>query len=230
MAAGRWEAAGSRAREALEDLCRAYWFPLYVFVRRRGYPAEDAQDLTQSFFLRLLETGGVASADPARGRFRSYLLGALKHFLANEWQRAGARKRGGGVTTLHLDALDPESRYALEPALPRDPDAAFDREWAQETTVRALARLRAEWEARGKGALFEALRGSLTGEEPARSESAERLQMTEGAVKVAVHRLRQRYREILRALIAETVADPDDVEEEMRHLVAALRRTQGFSV
>ncbi len=224
MAAKADEASQTHARKALEELCRAYWYPLYAFVRNRGYSSSDAQDLTQSFFTRIIETGGFASADPERGRFRSYLLGALKHFLANEWHRAQAQKRGGGVTFLELDALDPEARYALEPAQSTDPDARFDREWAQELTARAMEELRAESKASGKGELFEALKGSLIGEEPARSETAARLGMTVGAAKVAVHRLRQRYREILRAEIAETVSDPSDIDDEMRYLVAALRR------
>jgi RNA polymerase sigma-70 factor (ECF subfamily) len=217
------EASQTDARKALEELCRAYWYPLYAFVRDRGYSSTDAQDLTQSFFTRIIETGGFASADPGRGRFRSYLLGAMKHFLANEWHRAQAQKRGGGVTFLELDALAPEARYDLEPAQPPDPDASFDRQWAQESIARAMDKLRAEFEAGGKGELFEAIRESLTGEEPARSETAARLGMTEGAVKVAVHRLRKRYRQILRAEIAETVSDPSDVDDEMHYLVAALR-------
>ena len=223
------EVSQTRAREALEELCRTYWYPLYAFVRSGGHSAADAQDLTQAFFARIIETDGFASADPKRGRFRSYLLGAMKHFLANEWHRAQSQKRGGGVTFLELDALGPEARYALEPAQSTDPDAGFDREWARESTARAMEKLRAESEARGKGELFEALKGSLTGDEPARNETAARLGMTEGAVKVAVHRLRQRYRELLRAEIAETVSDPSDVDDEMRHLVAALRGKQGFS-
>jgi RNA polymerase sigma factor (sigma-70 family) len=215
-------ASDGRAREALEELCRAYWYPLYVFVRFRGRSPEDAQDLTQAFFARIVESGGLGAADPARGRFRSYLLGAMKHFLANEWRRARAQKRGGGARILDLDALDPEGRF-VPAAVPTDPEAAFDREWARETTARARAELRAEWEARGKEDVFDALEGSLTGEEPPRSETAARLGMTEGGLKVAIHRLRQRYREVLRAGIAETVADPADVDDEMRHLVAALR-------
>lgn len=223
-AAGADEASLTRARKALEELCRAYWYPLYAFVRYRGYSPDDAQDLTQSFFTRIIETGGLASADPERGRFRSYLLGAMKHFLANEWHRARTQKRGGGVTFLELDALDPEARYALEPAQSIDPDAGFDREWARETIAHAMDKLRAESRARGKGELFEALKGSLTGDEPARSKTAAQLGMTEGAVKTAVHRLRQRFGEILRAEIAETVADQTEVDVEMRHLMAALRR------
>ena len=224
------EASQTRVRKALEELCRAYWYPLYAFVRHRGYSSDDAQDLTQSFFVRIIETGGFASADPERGRFRSYLLGAIKHFLANEWHRARAQKRGGGATIIELDALDPEARYALESAQSTDPDAGFDLEWAQESIARALDKLRADSQADGKGELFEALKGSLTGDEPARSETAARLGMTEGAVKVAVHRLRQRYRELLRTEIAQTVTDPSDIDDEMRHLVAALRKKPGFNL
>ncbi len=219
----------TRVRQALEELCRAYWYPLYAFVRHRGHSAEDAQDLTQAFFARILETRGLATADPERGRFRSYLLGALKHFLANEWKRARAQKRGGGAAFLEWDALDPEARYGLEPAVTDDLDAHFDREWARESTARALAAVRAEFEARGKGPLFDALEGSLTGEEPPRAETASRLGMTEDALKVAVHRLRRRYRELLRTEIAATVADPADVDLELRHLVAALRENPGPS-
>jgi RNA polymerase sigma factor (sigma-70 family) len=223
LAAQSDEASRTQARRALEELCRAYWYPLYAFVRNRGYSSDDAQDLTQSFLARIIGTGGFASANPERGRFRSYLLGAMKHFLANEWHRSQTRRRGGGVTFLQLDALTPEARYALEPARSTDPDAGFDREWAQESIARALEQLRAESGARGKGELFEALKGSLTGEEPPRTETAARLQMTVGAVKVAVHRMRQRYRELLRAEIAETVREPSDVDDEMRYLLTALR-------
>ena len=218
------EASQTHARQALEELCRAYWYPIYAFVRDRGHSSTDAQDLTQSFFARLIETNGFATADPERGRFRSYLLGAVKHFLANEWHRAHAEKRGGRVTCLELDALDPEARYAMEPTQWTDPDVGFDREWAQESIARALVRLRTAVQAEGKGEQFEALKGSLTGNEPPRSETSARLGMTEGAVKVAVHRLRRRYRELLRAEIAETVSDPSDVDDEMRYLVAALRQ------
>ncbi len=217
-------ASESRARDALAELCRAYWYPLYAFVLYRGYSPDDAQDLTQSFFTRILESGGFASADPERGRFRSYLLGAMKHFLANEWHRARAKKRGGGAIIIELDALDLAARQALEPVSSGDPDAGFDREWAQESIARALECLRRESRDRGKGEAFETLKGNLTGEEPAHEECAAKLGMSEGAVKVAVHRLRQRYREILRAEIAKTVADPADIDDEMRHLVNALRK------
>ena len=218
------EASRTQARRALEELCRAYWYPLYTFVRNRGYSSFDAQDLTQAFLLRFIETGGFASADRARGRFRTYLLGAMKHFLANEWHRARTQKRGGGVTFLELDALDPEARYALEPAQAGDPDAGFDREWARALIGQAMEALRAEAQARGKGELFRTLKGSLAGEAPDRSETAAQLGMTPGAVKVAVHRLRQRYRDLLRARIAETVSDPSEIEDEMRYLLTALRK------
>jgi len=218
------EASRTQAQKALDELCRAYWYPLYAFVRNRGYSSADAQDLTQSFLVRFLETGGFASANRERGRFRTYLLGAMKHFLANEWHRARTRKRGGEVTFLEWDALEPEARYALEPHQPSDPDAGFDREWALELTNRALAQLRAESEAAGKGELFTALKGSLTGDEPSRTDIAQRLAMSEGAVKVAVHRLRQRYRELLRAEIAATLDEHSDVDDEMRYLVSVLRK------
>ena len=224
VAANPDKASQTHARKALEELCKAYWYPLYSFVRNRGYSSTDAQDLTQAFFTRIIETDGFASADPERGRFRSYLLGAMKHFLANEWHRSQAQKRGGRVTFLELDSLNPEARYALEPHQSTDLDTGFDREWAQESIDRALEKLRAEFEAGGKGKLFEALKGSLAGAEPDRTETAARLQMTKNAVKVAVHRLRQRYGVLLRAEIANTVSDPADIDDEMRYLVAALRR------
>ena len=217
------EASRTHARKALEELCRAYWYPLYAFVRNRGHSEVDAQDLTQSFFARFIETDGFASADRERGRFRTYLLGAMKHFLANEWHRVKTLKRGGGVTFLEWDALDPEARYAVEPKRSTDPETDFDREWALELIARTMKTLHAESESGGKGELFEALKGSLTGNEPARSETAAQLGLTEGAVKVAVHRLRQRYRELLRAEIKETITESSDVDDEMRYLIAVLR-------
>jgi RNA polymerase sigma-70 factor (ECF subfamily) len=191
----------------------------------RGYSAADAQDLTQSFFTRIIESGGFPSIEPGRSRFRSYLLGAMKNFLANEWHRAQAQKRGGDAVVVELDALEPEVRYTLEPVSAADPDAAFDQQWARESTARALERLRTELVFRGKGDHFDALKGYLTGQEPARSETASRLGLTIGALKVAVHRLRKRYRELLRAEIAETVSSPEEIDAEMRHLVAVLRST-----
>ena len=219
------EASQTLARAALEELCRTYWYPLYAFVRSRGYSAVDAQDLTQAFFARIIEAGGFAAADRARGRFRSYLLGAMKHFLANEWHRAQTQKRGGQVQFIEWDALDPEARYAGAPLQPDDPEQLFDREWALEITAGALQALREEMEQAGKGELFDALKGSLTGDdESPREDVAARLKMSDGALKVAVHRLRQRYRRLLRATIAETVSDEANLDDEMRYLVAVLRR------
>jgi RNA polymerase sigma factor (sigma-70 family) len=219
------DASQTRAREALEELCRAYWYPLYAFVRSRGYSAADAQDLTQAFFARTIETGGLASADRERGRFRSYLLGAMKHFLANEWHRTQTQKRGGQVRFIEWETLDPEGRYggASEPS--DDPEVLFDREWALETMAGTLQALRDEMAAAGKSELFDALEGSLTGaDDVPRMEIAARLDMSEGAVKVALHRIRRRYGELLRAAIAETVSNESDLEDEMRYLVAVLRR------
>jgi DNA-directed RNA polymerase specialized sigma24 family protein len=212
-----------RAREAMAELCKDYWYPLYAFVRRRGHAPHDAQDVTQAFFVSLLERN-ASTADPARGKFRSYLLGALKHFLANEWHRANAQKRGGGRTTIEWDALDPEVRYAMEPTDQADADALYDRRWAMELLDRAMTRLRAEFSAKGDGETFDALKGALTGAEPARDKLAATLGLSDGALKVAVHRLRQRYREVLRAEIADTVNSAAEVDEEMRHLVAILRK------
>jgi RNA polymerase sigma-70 factor (ECF subfamily) len=225
VAAKPGEASETRARKALEELCRTYWYPLYAFVRFRGYSSDDAQDLTQAFLTRIIETGGFASADPERGRLRSYLLGALKHFLANEWHRAQAQKRGGQVQWIEWDALDPETRFATASKQSDDVEYLFDREWALETIAAALKALRDEMVKAGKSEQYDALKGSLTGEgERPRAEISARLNMSEGAVKVAVHRLRQRYRELLRASIAETVSNEADLDDEMRYLVAVLRR------
>jgi RNA polymerase sigma factor (sigma-70 family) len=219
------EASQTRAREALGELCRVYWYPLYAFVRGRGYSAADAQDLTQSFFARMIETNGLACADRTRGRFRSYLLGAMKHFLANEWHRARTQKRGGRVQFLAWEALDPEARYGGAPDRSDNPEHLFDREWALETVARALQALRDEMARAGRSDQFEALKGRLAGQdELPRDQVAARLGLSEGAIKVAVHRLRQRYRVLLRAAVAETVRNEADLDDEMRYLVAVLRR------
>jgi len=215
----------TRAREALEELCRAYWYPLYAFVRSRGYSVVDAQDLTQAFFARFIETEGFASADRQRGRFRSYLLGALKHFLANEWHRAQTQKRGGQVQFIEFNALDPEARYVGASKQPDNPEHLFDREWALQTVAGALEELRDEMTKAGKSEQFDTLKGSLTGQdELPREQIAARLGMSAGAVKVVVHRLRQRYRKLLRAAVAETVSNEEDLNDEMRYLIEVLRR------
>lgn len=219
------EASQTRAREALGELCRVYWFPLYAFVRGRGYSAVDAQDLTQSFFTGIIETGGFESADRERGRFRSYLLGAMKHFLANEWHRGKTLKRGGRIRFIEWDALDPEGRYGGASKQWDNPEQLFDCEWALEIVSGALQALCEEMAKAGKSDRFEVLKGSLTGEEEfPREEIAARLGISVGAVKVAVHRLRQRYHKLLRAAIAETVSNEADLRDEMRYLVAVLRR------
>jgi len=219
------EVSQTRAREALEELCRAYWYPLYAFVRSRGYSAADAQVLTQAFFARIIEPGGFAAADRKQGRFRSYLLGAMKHFLANQWHRSQTQKRGGQVRFIEFDALDPEARYAGASQQSDSPDHLFDREWALQTVAGALKELRNEMEKAGKSDQFNVLKGCLTGrDELPREQIAARLGMSEGAVKVAMHRLRQRYRMLMRAAIAETVSNEADLDDEMSYLIAVLRR------
>ena len=208
------------ALQALETLCRAYWFPLYAFVRRQGRSSHDAQDLTQEFFARVLEKGYLKSANQEKGRFRTFLLVALKHFLANVWDRQHAEKRGGFVPVVSIDQELAESRLAAEPAHQLQPDILFDRQWATTLLERTMSRLHDEYVASGRAKLFELLRGCLAMDESALpyAEIATRLNLTEAAVKMAVQRLRARYREILRAEIADTVASPEAIEEEIRHL------------
>jgi RNA polymerase sigma-70 factor (ECF subfamily) len=213
-----------RARDALERLCRTYWFPLYAHVRRRGHGPHDAQDLTQEFFARLLAGQTLGRADPARGRFRAFILTALDHFLADEWDKARAQKRGGGAEILSLDLAAAEQRFDLEPVDAAAPDKAFDRQWALALLETVLTQLEVEYRRDGKAALFAALRQTLTGarESQPYGELAARLGLSVGAVKVAVHRLRQRYRALLQAEIAHTVASPEEVQEELRHLFRTL--------
>ena len=225
VAANNDEASLTHAREALGQLCRAYWYPLYAFVRSRGHSAADAQDLTQAFFALIIETGGFAAVDPARGRFRSYLLGAMKHFLANEWHRSQTQKRGGHVQFIEWDVDDVEKRYAGASEHSDSPEHLFDREWALEIVARALNGLRDEMKDADKSDRFDALKGTLTGEDVLpRDEIAARLGISEGAVKVAVHRLRQRFRELLRDATAETVDNEANLDEELRYLVSVLRK------
>jgi RNA polymerase sigma-70 factor (ECF subfamily) len=209
-----------QSREALEKLCRAYWYPLYAFVRRQGRSPHDAQDLTQEFFARLLEKNWIGTADQSKGRFRTFLLVVLKRFLANEWDRQHAQKRGGFQPLVSIDQDGAESRLAAETTTGDQPDTLYDRRWALTLLERTMTRLREEYMATGRAKLFEHLQSCLAGDESALpyAEIAARLNLTEAAVKMAVHRLRARYREILRAEIADTVSAPEEIEEELRHL------------
>ena len=219
------QADSPHATEALEKLCRTYWYPLYVYVRRQGNSPEDAQDLTQNFFSRLLEKNYFAKADPDRGKFRTFLLRSMKNFLVNEWKRAGRVKRGGDLTFLSFDANVAEDRYAAEPANESNPDTAYEQRWAVTLIEQVLTALRQEFNAADKARLFEELKGFIWGDKSTASyvEIAGHLNLTEGSVKVAVHRLRHRFRELLRAEVAHTVARPEDVDGELRHLIAVVR-------
>ena len=213
-----------QAAEALASLCRAYWYPLYAYVRRQGHTMEDAQDLPQDFFARLLERKYLRRADRKRGRFRSFLLTSLKHFLIDEWSKANCEKRGGGRQFISRDAEMTETRFQAEPADDRTPDKAFQRRWALVVLDRVLDQLQSEFVAAGRGQVFEELKSCLSGEdnESSYAEIGRRLGMTEGNLKVTVHRLKRRYRELLRKEIAMTVEDPKAIDEEIRELLAAL--------
>ena len=237
----------SQSRRALAVLCEDYWFPLYAFVRRAGHSADDAQDLTQEFFLRLLAENTIAVADRRRGRFRSFLLGTMKHFLSKQRRCRAARKRGGGVTVFSLDFRDGEDRYGLiEPADYATPERLFERRWAMTLLELVLGRLRDEYDSAGKRQLFERLKPFLAGSvgrekpksggesgssaapssisstTPAYRDIGKELSMSEGAVKTAVHRLRRRYRKLLVEEIARTVDDSESLDDELRELTAAL--------
>jgi len=213
-----------RARTALAKLCQTYWYPLYAYVRRRNFSPHDAQDLTQGFFEQLLERQSLAKADPARGRFRAFILTAMKNFLAHERERARALKRGGGQEILSLDLAAAERRFSAEPVDAASPDKIFDRHWTLALLGEVLRKLETEHQKQGKGEMFAALKETLAGtrSELPYVELAIRLDWSEGAVKVAVHRLRKRYRDLLKAEISQTVAGPAEAEQEMRHLFASL--------
>mgnify|MGYP003590404874 CR=1 FL=1 len=212
------------ARTALETLCRLYWYPLYSFVRLSGSPPADAQDLAQGFFLQLLKTNFLNDVAPQKGKFRSFLLASLKHYLANERDRARAQKRGGGQIPISIDEQDAEGRYRLEPIDQMTPEKLYERRWALTVLDRTLARLREDYAASGRMALFNGLKEDLAGGERAltHAEIGRQLNMTPGAVKVAAHRLRKRFRDFLRTEIAATVSSPDEIEEELRHLFRVL--------
>ncbi len=214
----------TRARDALARLCQTYWYPLYAHVRRRGYAVHDAQDLTQAFFARLLERQSLSSADPERGRFRSFILTAMNHFLSSEWKKGMAQKRGGGCPSLSLDWASAEQRFDLEPATHAAPDKLFEKQWALTLLAEVLNRLEREYQTEAGADLFAALKQTLMGvrESQPYAELARSMGMNESAVKVAVHRLRKRYRELIRAEIANTLDHSEDVESEMRHLFQVL--------
>jgi RNA polymerase sigma factor (sigma-70 family) len=222
MTAGRTDTTA--AQGALAHLCQFYWYPLYAYVRRRGHSAEDAQDLTQEFFARFLQRGWVSRADQARGRFRSFLLSALNHFLSDEWDKARAKKRGAGVPALPLPFDTAETRYGREPADPDTPERLFERRWALTILDKVLQRLRTQYEEANKAETFAALYPALVGDREALpyADLAGRMGLSESAVKSAVHRLRQVYRQLLRDEIAQTVGGAEEVDDELRHLFAVL--------
>jgi RNA polymerase sigma factor (sigma-70 family) len=222
LAAGR--GSSPQADVALEELCRAYWYPLYAYVRRQGHSREDAEDLTQGFFARLLEKNYLEGVDSDKGKFRSFLLMAVKRFMANEWDRANRQKRGGGALLLSLDWQDAEQRYLFNPVDNLSPDKLYDRAWAVIVLEQVITRLRDESAAEGKARHYEQLKGYLLvgKSDIPYAQAAAALELNEGAVRVAVHRLRHRYRELLRAEIAQTLSDPAQVNEEMQALFSAL--------
>jgi len=220
-------AAGRRSTpqtdRALEELCHTYWYPLYAYVRRQGHSKEDAEDLTQGFFACFLGRNYLEGLSSEQGRFRAFLLAALKHFMANEWDKSQRQKRGGGAAPLSLDWQDADSRYQINPADQLSPDKLYDRAWAMTLLEQVITRLRGESAAEGKGEVFEQLKPFLMAGQSTipYADVAVRLGLNEGAARVAVHRLRKRYRELLRGEISQTLSDPADVEEEMRALFRA---------
>ncbi len=222
LAAG--DQAGSHCAEALQTLCQTYWFPLYAFVRRQDIQPDEALDLTQGFFASLLEKQWLAAADPERGRFRNFLMASIKHFMGHEWARQRAKKRGGGCCHFSLDRDSAETRYRLEPLDDRTPEQMYERQWALTVLEQVATELRRDYTTRAKSSQFDALKSHLNLGSPQQSyaQLAERLNTTEGAARVMVHRLKQQYRSIMRRQIAQTVASAEEVESEIQHLFQAL--------
>lgn len=220
---------GPASHRALSELCQTYWFPVYVYLRRKGYDNANAEDLTQGFFAHLLEKKRYAHANPERGRFRAFLMTALKHFVLNAYQREQALKRGGGARLVELDAGKGEARYALVSDKALDPSCVFDREWAETVVRTTLERLHAEYAETGREPLFNHLRHCIVspGQQGSQAELAHALGTTEAAVKAALQRLRKRFRWLLRHEIAQTTATPDDVDDEIRYLLDCLRTAPG---
>ncbi|HRF01388.1 MAG TPA: sigma-70 family RNA polymerase sigma factor [Pirellulaceae bacterium] len=219
------EADEGRRDVAFEELCARYWSPVYAFIRRLGHDPHDAQDLTQAFFAQVLQRQAFARADPTRGRFRTYLKTLVRHFLSDEHGRRNALRRGGGLTFVSLDVSSAETRLA-DPTTDDSPDARFEREWALQVVESALTTLESEARDKGRSDQWEVLRSylSMESEPPSYPETAARLGMTVTALKVAVHRLRQRFRELLRSTIADTLEDRSEVDDELAQLIQALRR------
>lgn len=219
------ESASVQADQALESLCRAYWYPLYAYVRRQGRSADDAQDLTQDFFARLLEKKYLRLADPERGRFRTFLLSSLKNFMVTEWQKSCAQKRGGAHVVISWEEGNAEGRYLAEPIDGLTPERIYEKRWAVTLLEQVMVQLRDKYAVDGKETLFDALKPYVWGETmlDGYDATAARLGMSEGALRVAMHRLRELFREHLRAEVARTVETPAEVDEELRHLIAALR-------
>jgi RNA polymerase sigma-70 factor (ECF subfamily) len=222
VSAGRQ--SSPHARRALEDLCENYWYPLYAYVRRRVVDVNEAQDLTQAFFAELLEKNYVGSADAERGRFRAYLLTALKHFLSKQWKKAKAQKRGGGQAPIPLDFERADSTIQIEPAAGLTPEQYYDQQWAITLLRKIMERLASELSSAGKGNQFEELKGFIVGDHEGTTyaQAAKKLDMSEAAAKKAASRMRRRYRELLKQEISQTVAGPDEVEDELRNLFAVL--------
>jgi RNA polymerase sigma factor (sigma-70 family) len=214
----------SAAQDALQQLCHAYWYPLYAYVRRQGHNPADAEDLLQGFFARFLEKHYLGDVNPVKGRFRSFLLAAMKHYLANEWDRARAVKRGGRIDFLSLEGEAAESRYYEEPVSELSPERLYERRWAYELLERVMERLRSEFAASGQSPLFEVLKNFLLGDSQGVSHAdvAAQQGLTEEAVKKRVQRMRERYQKLLREEIAHTVSRPEDVEEEIRYLFSVV--------
>ncbi len=224
LAAGQQQSP--QAAEALDQLCRTYWYPLYVYTRRRGYPPEDAQDLTQAFFAHLLSREFLTNVGPEKGKFRSFLLTCLKHFLTDEWKKAHTARRGGAAGPVSLDWEQAEARYRSETRNEASAEALYERRWALDLLDHVLNQLRDAAVASGNGAVFDQLQSCLLGEQPTESyaQLGTRLGLSETAVKVRVHRLRQQYRDLLREQIAQTVSAPAEIEEEVRYLFQVVCR------
>lgn len=218
--------ASPSSEAALAHLCHSYWFPLYAYIRRQGRSSEEGQDLTQEFFARLIQNNFIASVAREKGRFRSFLLVALKRFLINEWQRSRARKRGGGAPVLSLDVAEAEARFLEEGSNADSAEALFERRWALALLDDVLDTVRAEYQADGNGDLFDQIKGFLWGDQGTTTQAdiGDRFGMSTGAVKSAVHRLRIRFRKSLREAVGKTVTSPAEVDDELRHLLAVLSR------